>query len=140
MAERCAVDRRPRRVHAYSTGLRNVIVGNTPPVLIQTAALTVTAFRTARVAPLMGRGLLAADETPGAPGVVVLGYDVWQRSFEGRNDVVGSTVKLGSTPVTVVGVMPKGFRYPVSYHAWTPLSSARHTARSKATRSASSAG
>jgi putative ABC transport system permease protein len=106
---------------AYSTDLRNLIVGNAPPVLIQTAALTATAFRTARVTPLIGRGLLDADEKPGAPGVVVLGYDVWQRSFEGRNDVVGSTVKLGSTPVTVVGVMPKGFRYPVSYHAWTPL-------------------
>jgi putative ABC transport system permease protein len=106
---------------AYRNELRNLIVGNTPPVLIRTAALTAAAFRTARVPPLIGRGLLAADETPGAPGVVVLGYDVWQRSFEGRNDVVGSTVKLGSTPVTVVGVMPKGFGYPVSYHAWTPL-------------------
>ena len=106
---------------AYRTELRNLIVGNTPPVLIRTAALTATAFRTARVTPLIGRGLLDADETPGAPGVVVLGYDVWQRSFEGRNDVVGSTVKLGSTPVTVVGVMPEGFGYPVSYDAWTPL-------------------
>src|SRR5688572_11854056 len=106
---------------AYRTELRNLIVGNTPPVLIRTAALTATAFRTARVTPLIGRGLLDADEKPGAPGVVVLGYDVWQRSFEGRTDVVGSTVKLGSTPVTVVGVMPDGFGYPVSYHAWTSL-------------------
>jgi putative ABC transport system permease protein len=62
---------------AYRTDLRNLIVGNTPPVLIRTAALTATAFRTARVTPLIGRGLLDADEKPGAPGVVVLGYDVW---------------------------------------------------------------
>jgi hypothetical protein len=73
-------------------------------VLIRTAALTATSFRTARVTPLIGRGLLDADQHAGAPGVVVLGYDVWQRSFEGRNDAVGSTVTLGSTPVTVVGV------------------------------------
>jgi predicted permease len=106
---------------AYRTELRNLIVGNAPPVLIRPAALTATAFRTARVPPLIGRGLLAADETPGAPGVVVLGYDVWQRSFEGRDDVVGSTVKLGGTPVTVVGVMPERFGYPVSHDAWTPL-------------------
>jgi putative ABC transport system permease protein len=106
---------------AYRAELRNLIVGNAPPVLIRTAALTATAFRTARVTPLMGRGLLDDDEKTGAPGVVVLGYDVWQRSFEGRNDVVGSTVNLGSTPVTVVGVMPKGFGYPLSYHAWIPL-------------------
>jgi putative ABC transport system permease protein len=106
---------------AFRTELRNLIVGNTPPVLIRTAALTATAFRTARVTPLIGRGLLDADEKPGAAGVVVVGYDVWQRSFEGRNDIVGSTVKLGSTPLTVVGVMPEGFGYPVRYHAWTPL-------------------
>ena len=106
---------------AYRAELRNLIVGNAPPVLIRTAALTAAAFRTARVTPLIGRGLVDADEKPGAPGVVVLGYDQWQRSFDGRNDVVGATVKLGSTRVTVVGVMPEGFRYPVSYHAWTPL-------------------
>lgn len=106
---------------AYSTDLRNLIVGDARPVLTQTAALTAAAFRTARVAPLIGRGLLDADEKPGAPAVVVLGYDVWQRSFEGRDDAVGSTVKLGSTPATVVGVMPKGFGYPVSHSAWTPL-------------------
>jgi putative ABC transport system permease protein len=82
---------------AYRTERRNLVVGDTPPVLIRTAALTAAAFRIARVTPLMGRGLLDADEKPGAPGVVVRGYDVWQRSFEGRNDVVGSTVKLGST-------------------------------------------
>jgi putative ABC transport system permease protein len=106
---------------AYRAELRNLIVGNTPPVLIRTAALTASAFRTARVTPLIGRGLLDADEMPGSPGVVVLGYDVWRHSFEGRNDVVGSTVKLGSTPVTVVGVMPERFGYPLSYKAWTPL-------------------
>ena len=30
-------------------------------------------------------------------------------------------MKLGSTPVTVVGVMPERFGYPLSYDAWTPL-------------------
>jgi predicted permease len=106
---------------AYHTEVRNLIVGNAPPVLIQTAALTASAFRTARVTPLIGRGLLDVDEAPGAPGVVVLGYDVWQRSFEGRDDVIGATAKLGSTPVTVVGVMPERFAYPVDHDAWTPL-------------------
>jgi predicted permease len=73
------------------------------------------------VIPLIGRGLIDTDETPGAPSVVVLSYDVWQRSFEGRDDVVGATVKLGSAPATVVGVMPERFSYPLSDDAWTPL-------------------
>ncbi len=86
------------------------------------AELTAAAFGTARVPPLLGRALLDSDEMPGAPSVVVLGYDVWQRSLGGRQDVVGSVVKLGNTPATVIGVMPEGFGYPVNHDAWTPLS------------------
>ena len=106
---------------AYRTDTRNLIVGNAAPEPIQMAELTAAAFRTARVPPLLGRALLDSDEAPGAPSVVVLGYDVWQRSLGGRQDVVGSVVKLGNTPATVIGVMPEGFGYPVNHDAWTPL-------------------
>ena len=106
---------------AYRTHTRNFVVGNTPPEPIQLAELTAAAFSTARVSPLLGRALLDSDETIGAPGVVVLGYELWQRSLAGRDDVLGSIVKLGDTPATVIGVMPKGFGYPVNQEAWTPL-------------------
>lgn len=107
---------------AYRTDTRNLIVGNAAPAPIRMAELTVAAFGAARLPPLIGRGLLDSDEMPGSPGVVVLGYDVWQRSLGGRPDVVGLLVKLGNTPATVVGVMPDGFGYPVNHDAWTPLS------------------
>src|SRR5688572_29115899 len=106
---------------AYRTDTRNLIVGNAAPEQIQTAEITAAAFRTARVPPLLGRALFDSDEIPGVYRVIVLGYDVWQRAFGGRHDVVGSVVKLGNTPATVIGVMPDGFRYPVNHEAWTPL-------------------
>src|SRR5215510_2900605 len=98
---------------AYRTETRNLIVSNAAPEPIQIAELTADAFRIARVTPLLGRGLLDSDEAAGAPSVVVLGYDVWQRALGGRQDIVGSLVKLGSTPATVIGVMPMDFAYPV---------------------------
>jgi putative ABC transport system permease protein len=107
---------------AYRTDARNLVVGNTRPEPIQVAELTAAAFGTARMPPLLGRSLLDSDEMAGAPGVVVLGYDAWQRFLGGREDVLGSVVKLGDTPATVIGVMPKGFAYPVNHDAWTPLS------------------
>jgi len=107
---------------AYRTDTRNLVAGNAGPEVIQVAELTAAALSTARVAPLLGRALLDSDEKPGASTVVVLGYDLWQRSLGGRDDVLGSVVKLGNTPATVVGVMPKGFAYPVNHDAWTPLS------------------
>ena len=100
---------------------RDLIVGTGAPERIQLAELTAAAFRMARVSPLLGRALLESDEVPGAPSVIVLGYNVWQRSFGARQDVIGSLVKLGETPATVVGVMPEGFGYPFNYDAWTPL-------------------
>ena len=106
---------------AYRTDTRNLVVGNAAPESIRMAELTAAALGTARVPPLLGRTLLDADERPGAPGVVVLGYDVWHRVLGGRDDVVGSVVTLGNTPATVIGVMPEGFRYPVNDDAWTPL-------------------
>ena len=85
------------------------------------AEITAAAFRTARVSPLLGRGLLESDEVPGAPSVVVLGYDVWQRALGARQDVIGSEVTLGERRATVVGVMPDGFAFPFNHNAWTPL-------------------
>ena len=106
---------------AYRTHTRNLVVGNMAPEPIQVAELTASAFGTARVPPLFGRALLEADATAGAPGVVLLGYEVWQRSLGGRDDVLGAVVKLGDTPATVIGVMPKGFGYPINHDAWMPL-------------------
>ena len=106
---------------AYRTATQNLIAGSTPPVPIRTAELTAAALRAARVAPLFGRTLLDSDESAGAPAVVVVGYDVWQRLFGGRSDVVGSVVRLGGTPATVVGVMPAGFAYPINHRVWTAL-------------------
>jgi putative ABC transport system permease protein len=106
---------------AFRTHTRNLIIDRQAPAPIQTAEITAAAFGAAHATSLLGRTLLASDEIAGAPAVIVLGFDVWQRSFEGRNDIIGSIVKLEDTPVTVVGVMPEGFGYPFNHHAWTPL-------------------
>src|SRR5687768_6944055 len=105
---------------AYRTDTRNLIVGTAAPQLIQLAELTAGAFATARVQPLLGRAPVDSDAIPGAPGVVVLGYDVWQRSFGGRQDVVGQIVQLGNAPATVIGVMLQDFAFPYNHDGWTP--------------------
>src|SRR5687768_8343609 len=106
---------------AYRTRISNLIVDSAPPMAIRSAEMTPGAFRTARVTPVLGRGLQDDDALPGAPAVVVLGYDIWQRVLNGRPDVVGSTATLAGTPATVVGVMPEGFAYPYNQQAWAPL-------------------
>jgi hypothetical protein len=106
---------------AYRSIERNLILGNARPEPIRIAETTASAFRVAGVAPLHGRPLLGADEQRGAPPVVVLGYDVWQQRFGGRVDVIGQPVQLGRTAMTIIGVMPQGFAFPINHHMWVPL-------------------
>src|SRR5690606_13351320 len=51
-----------------------------------------------------------ADEPRvGESAVVVLGYDYWQAAFGGDPDVVGRTLAVNGSPLTIVGVGPKNF-------------------------------
>jgi predicted permease len=62
------------------------------------------------LAPAHGRFMTLDEERAGAPEpVAVISYRMWQREFGGDRGVVGSTVRLNSQPVTVVGVAPAGF-------------------------------
>jgi predicted permease len=84
--------------------------------------------------PALGRGFLAEeDETPDTHPVVVLGYDYWQRTFNGARDVLGATVRILRRPYTVVGVAPDGFSssWPgVTADFFVPTMMADHVTRS----------
>jgi putative ABC transport system permease protein len=95
--------------------------GDVRPVNI--AAISASAFRVASATPLLGRTLVAADESPGAPPVIVLGHDVWRTRFATDSAVIGRRVQLGDSFATVVGVMREGFKFPVSHDLWMPLPS-----------------
>jgi putative ABC transport system permease protein len=74
------------------------------------------------VQPLLGRWFDKSDDKPGADqDVIVLGYDVWQRAFGGDPDVIGKKIHGDAMPMTVVGVMPKGFDFLDRQEAWLPL-------------------
>jgi putative ABC transport system permease protein len=100
---------------------RNLITDDGQSEAVQVAAMTASAFRMARVPPLLGRTLVEADEHPGAPPVIVIGHDIWTRRFSGDPGIVGRTVRLGSERRTVAGVMPEGFAFPATHHIWIPL-------------------
>ena len=68
-------------------------------------------FSVLGVTPNLGRAYNRAEDTPGAR-VVVLTYEAWQRYFNGDPQIVGREVRLSLKPYTVIGVMPRGFRFP----------------------------
>lgn len=110
---------------AFRMRRRNLAVAKGAPEPVSLAEMTASGFRVARVAPLLGRPLIEEDEREGAPAVVVIGHDAWQRRFGGDPDVLGRTVRLDDEVHTVVGVMPEGFAFPVNHGYWTPLQTQR---------------
>ncbi|HEX9760241.1 MAG TPA: ABC transporter permease, partial [Candidatus Acidoferrales bacterium] len=100
---------------------RNLIVPGAQPEVISVAEMTASGFRAARVRPLLGRTLLPEDEREGAQPVVVIGYNAWRTRFASDPSIIGSTIQLGDTFHTVVGVMPDGFEFPVIDQWWIPL-------------------
>lgn len=69
-------------------------------------------FNVLGTAPLLGRAFTRAEERPGND-VVILSHDLWAEQFASDPAIVGRTVKLDSRPFTVIGIMPKGFAFPI---------------------------
>lgn len=85
------------------------------------AYITDPFFRILGVAPVLGRDFRPEDNVPGAAKVAILGHGIWQRDFGGSDDIVGKAVRINGTPATIVGVMPKGFAFPINEELWVPL-------------------
>ncbi len=73
------------------------------------------------VQPLVGRGFRAGDDAPDAEPVMLLGYPVWRDRYGRDPDVLGRSVRLNGETMTVIGVMPEGFEFPVDNQLWVPL-------------------
>src|SRR5918999_1350071 len=100
---------------------RNIAVGAGPGQPDTVANVTASTFALTRVPAFMGRTLQEADEWGGADEVVVVGYDFWQNKLDGAADAVGRVIRISGTPVTIVGVMPRGYGFPQRNGVWRPL-------------------
>jgi predicted permease len=67
-------------------------------------------YRQMQVLPALGRDLLPADDgPPGTGAVAVISDGLWSRAFGRSPHVIGKSILINMTPVTIVGVNPKGF-------------------------------
>jgi putative ABC transport system permease protein len=106
---------------AVRTGSFNVEVDGALGEPVAGAQMTASAFEVLALAPILGRTLDPRDDVMGAPAVVVIGYDLWQARLGADPGVAGRTIRIGGVPHTIVGVMPRGFRFPVAHQLWVPM-------------------
>jgi len=84
------------------------------------------------IAPALGRSIAAGDFEPGHNSVVVLSHGFWERHLGGDPGIVGTNLLLNGAELSVIGVMPADFDFPVGAEIWAPLDL---TASQKADRS-----
>ncbi len=86
-------------------------------------------FTTFRVQPVLGRAYTAGEEVPGHNQVAILSYALWQSRFGGDPSIIGRSLRLNAEQVTVIGVMPASFTYPLFFgkvDLWRPITIPRH--------------
>ena len=70
-------------------------------------------FQTLGASPMRGRNFLAKEDRPDHSDVMILSYGLWVRRFHADRSVVGRTVTVNGHGCLVVGVMPRGFNFPM---------------------------
>src|SRR5262245_14799636 len=97
------------------------ITGNGEPERVTGSMVSSEFFRVFGVKPAIGREFTSEEEQVDRPDVVILSHGLWQRRFGGDAGIIGRNIVLDGLPITVVGVMPQGFRAYGSAEAWVPI-------------------
>ena len=71
--------------------------------------------------PILGRGFQPGEDSPDAPLTIILGYDVWQNRYDADPGILGKTIRANGQMHTIIGVMPRGFKFPFDSYVWLPL-------------------
>src|SRR5471032_2215561 len=64
------------------------------------------------VAPQIGRLFGPQDFALGFAPVAVISDGLWRRAYGADPNVLGRTILLDNDPITIIGVLPRGFRHP----------------------------
>jgi putative ABC transport system permease protein len=92
-------------------------VGDVQPEVVAGDRVSWNYFRILGMAPAIGRDFLAEEDQPNHNLEVILSYGLWQRKFGGDSSIVGRSIPVNGTPMTVVGVMPASFDNVVTPNA-----------------------
>src|SRR5262245_58501410 len=107
-----------------SAGQGYNLSGSGDPERVSGVRVTASFFQVLGVQPLVGRTFLPEEETPGKDRVVVLSYRLWARRYASDPGLVGRTIKVDGEDFTVVGVMPREFRFQLwsgDRQLWVPI-------------------
>lgn len=96
------------------------VTGADEPEQASITYVTRNLFETLGVSPILGSTFSIEELPQNGPGEVVISHAFWQSWFGGSPDVVGKTLSVDGSSVTVMGVMPPGFHFRYDVDLWSP--------------------
>jgi hypothetical protein len=96
---------------AFSAPDNFKLIGNSQPIPVTGMLVAENFFHTLGVEPSLGRLFKPQEFVKHAAPVALLTYPFWKRQFGGNASIVGRTIDLSNTSVTVVGVLPNTFDF-----------------------------
>jgi putative ABC transport system permease protein len=116
----------------YAAGTEATLTGIPDPATLRNATVSAGAWSLLGMQPQLGRTFTREEDQPNATPVVVLSHATWQNRFAGAPDILGRVIQLDGVAHTVVGVMPRNFKFwagdvwtPVGLRAGTPIMQSR---------------
>ena len=106
-------------VYYYSASL----VSDREPELLNAARVSADFFRVLGVRIARGRAFLPEEEAVGGADAVVISDAFWHDRFAADPQVLGKALQLDGKSVTVVGILPPSFRFPLQFpepDIWLP--------------------
>ena len=107
---------------AYSEGNPQwPLTGDGPPLQLDVAAMTASAFEVVGASPLRGRFPAPEEDVPDGPAVVLISHGLWVDRYASDPSIIGRTVELNGVVREVIGVMPPDYAFPTTaIDAWVP--------------------
>jgi len=78
-------------------------------------------FNLVGVQPALGRNFQPGEDSPSAAPVVVISHRLWRQRFNADPEIIGRAMRVEGTEMTIAGVMPEGFGFPLSQEIWVPF-------------------
>ena len=93
------------------TGSENLI-GAGQPERVEGVNTSFSYFSMLGVIPQVGRLYGPQDFVPGFAAEAVISDGLWRRAYGADPNVIGRTMRIDNDPLTIIGVLPRGFRHP----------------------------
>jgi predicted permease len=110
------------RIGSVLRGASASVVGPAGRIQIDQEEVTPGLFDMLGVQPILGRAFRDEENTPGQNRVLLLGEDVWRKLYASDPHIAGKSLTIKGHPYTILGVMPKGFLFPMysEMQVWSP--------------------